>query len=930
MARRPPRIPWWLALAGASYVAYFLLLIYCDLRRPEAMGLVASRTADALFVQSVAAGSPAEAAGVRPGDRLAVANGRPIRRRTDWSAVEATLGFHAPIALQVERGGEIRHLAIVLRPASPRFWLTSAGLALLAVRATQLATLLIALGLAFKRPSDLHARIGGWLLASGSVFCVMLPARLAAVWHALPPPIDLLLWFPFGSSLAIGAVLLTFFLQFPRPVPHARTLLALAWLPMTLVVASFATAYARLVYAAGTIAESPVPHTVMAATAAYGITAMGILVVHARRLEDVNDRRRAHLLIPGSLTALAAGVLMLIVSWRRAPAQLSGPVFSSPLLIAGTFALLTLPISFAYAILRQRLFGLMVLVRNGLRYAAARRLVLSLTPLLLTMLVVDVASHRHGDLQEFVATRRGVYLALSGVALLAHLHRDRWLAAVDRRYFHERYDSRRLMEQIAGELRAAGQLDRVAARLVAHIEAALHPRVAALMVRREADAWFRTLASAPSGAAPRPLSGASRLVAMGRVLGGPFATTDDHDDVFVRQLPAGEQSFLRESNVELVLPIRPAEDGDEALLLLGPKRSEEPYSSEDLELLSQVTTAVAPLLDRLVPIATPAAGLEECPACGACFDAGTARCPADESPLEFETTVRVLADRYRLDRRLGQGGMGKVYAAADLALARSVAVKLLRQRGTRSAEAAARFQREARIAASFRHPNVVTVYDFGVADGRAFLVMELLEGRTLRDALRVHGRLDLDEAIRALRGICGAVEEAHRRLLVHADLKPENIFLSPAGRGNEVVKVLDFGVAISLADADDDASAGLGGTPPYMAPEQLRGEPPLPSWDVWALAVMTFELITGALPFTAAGTDAVEDRPTGAEVPSAPPSGWPAPLSERLGPALAPLEPFFRDALAIEPGKRPASPAAFLAAFETAARTCALAAEAAP
>jgi eukaryotic-like serine/threonine-protein kinase len=197
--------------------------------------------------------------------------------------------------------------------------------------------------------------------------------------------------------------------------------------------------------------------------------------------------------------------------------------------------------------------------------------------------------------------------------------------------------------------------------------------------------------------------------------------------------------------------------------------------------------------------------------------------------------------------------MGVVYAALDLSLDRSVAVKVLREDLVGDRESAERFEREARISARFTHPHVVTVYDFGVVSGsRGFLVMERLEGTTLRDEIS-QGPLEHARVVTIMRGVCAAVDAAHRRHLIHRDLKPENVFLS-RNDGAESPKVLDFGIAKVLsggpAALERDTTVGLMlGTPQYMAPEQLRGGSPEPSWDLWSLGLMTFEMLTGSHPF---------------------------------------------------------------------------------
>jgi len=204
--------------------------------------------------------------------------------------------------------------------------------------------------------------------------------------------------------------------------------------------------------------------------------------------------------------------------------------------------------------------------------------------------------------------------------------------------------------------------------------------------------------------------------------------------------------------------------------------------------------------------------------------------------------------------------MGTVYEARDSALERRVAVKLIRDDWVDSVDAVQRFRREARAAAGFAHPNVVTIYDYGVdGDSRAFLVMELLAGGTLRDELGRHQRLSPSRTVQIFRGVCAAVEAAHQRDLIHRDLKPENIFIARAGDGtSEVVKVLDFGLAKFLPSQGDSAPTRgttatqtgiLVGTPAYMSPEQLLGENLDVQWDLWALTVIAYEMLTGTLPF---------------------------------------------------------------------------------
>src|SRR5437667_857169 len=183
MLRR--RAPWLAIAAGGPFLGYFLLLVYCDVRRPEPPGMLAEFSRDALVVRATGPGSPAARAGLRPGDRIVSWSGRPIVDR-DWMVIDANVELGRPMPLDVERGSARLATPLTLGRESWTFWQSQSGVMLLTVRTVQLVTLGFAFLIAFRKPLDPIARMGAWLLAAVGVFCIVLPARIGVVVRDLP------------------------------------------------------------------------------------------------------------------------------------------------------------------------------------------------------------------------------------------------------------------------------------------------------------------------------------------------------------------------------------------------------------------------------------------------------------------------------------------------------------------------------------------------------------------------------------------------------------------------------------------------------------------------------------------------------------------------------------------------------------------------
>lgn len=218
---------------------------------------------------------------------------------------------------------------------------------------------------------------------------------------------------------------------------------------------------------------------------------------------------------------------------------------------------------------------------------------------------------------------------------------------------------------------------------------------------------------------------------------------------------------------------------------------------------------------------------------------------------------KILDERYRIERQLGEGGIGRVYVAKHATLGREVALKVLLTRYGNIPVLKQRFQREAEALAALSHPNIVTVTDFGVTEGMPYIVMELLEGEDLSELLARGEVLEPRRALEIVRQMLRALAYAHEQALVHRDLKPHNVFVRSLGAGADHVEVLDFGLARFLTDAYKNApkltaQGALIGTPAYMAPEQASGEEVDARADVYAAGCVLFEALTGRRVFPSA------------------------------------------------------------------------------
>jgi serine/threonine-protein kinase len=276
----------------------------------------------------------------------------------------------------------------------------------------------------------------------------------------------------------------------------------------------------------------------------------------------------------------------------------------------------------------------------------------------------------------------------------------------------------------------------------------------------------------------------------------------------------------------------------------------------------------------------------------------------------------ILNGQFQILQKIGTGGMGSVYKALQPEMNRMVGVKILHPKLTNRKDLVSRFRREARAMSHLTHPNTVKVFLYGeLEDGSLYIVMEFLDGKNMNQTVRSEGPIPMERALKILIQVCGALEEAHRAGIIHRDLKPENIFLCQQGGMTDYPKVLDFGLAKVTEREMRPGSLILTqegmvfGTPEFMSPEQAQGKSLTPASDIYSLATILYEALTGKLPFDAKGAmDFLQLHVT----------GKPIPLSERVpGKTFPPLlDAVIARALAKKPEDRFASAADFATAIQ--------------
>jgi serine/threonine-protein kinase len=468
--------------------------------------------------------------------------------------------------------------------------------------------------------------------------------------------------------------------------------------------------------------------------------------------------------------------------------------------------------------------------------------------------------------------RNSLYLNLTLLITLSasFKYRRQLGGSLDRRFFREAHDQERVLNELIERIAEIDSLGDISALVCEQLVATMHPHNIFVFYRETASSERRLRYRSGSGLEMgSALPDGFQILRMARETRKPI-------DLDRGELPTFEGEWLQNMGAHLVVPISVANQPPAGLLVMGEKRSEEPYGPADLKLLQGIAAQMAVVYERIwlreqVEVdrrlkyevlahvdAQSVDLLKECPACAVCYDNREQTCLRDGTQLIHTLPVsRTIESRYRLDLRIGQGGMGAVFEALDLLLRRKVAVKLLVGKLFGNLAALRRFEREAEACARLNHPNIIAIHDFGrIGQEGAYLVMDRLNGRTLRPELKRTGKLSPAAAVDWFDQFLNGLQAAHSAGIAHRDLKPENVFITPLETGDRIT-ILDFGLAkLRLEEAAERESlttfGTVMGTMGYMSPEQLSGQVTDTRSDLFSTCVIIFEAITGNLPFKAA------------------------------------------------------------------------------
>lgn len=781
-------------------------------------------------------------------------------------------------------------------------------------------------------------------IALGGFFAVMAGAYarrylryLDGTWTLDP------LLFALGE-LEIGAFLPYFLFRFVTRFPDTPASFRFArllrlggrcslWVGILFLLSSLPAAFSRL-WAGDPTAEGSEPlWTAILETLGWSAVALllmlaAAILVHKSRRSRGEELRRGKLFIT-ALVLTCGPVMVNLFLFTAVPTYNAffdaRPTYRLWNVVGNNLLVAVLPMTTAYAVLVQRVLDVRLIARRALQHALTKG---SVHILLWTPLALAIAILYRQRYRPLVEILRGLpllaLLSIGVVGMLAAVYRHRVLDAVDRHFFRERYNARRVLAQLIEQVKSCRNLLELANLLSRGGDLALGVERTTLIVDTPGLGQWTD----PKGEA-RPLDPAGRLATLMQAKREPLDL--DHQSFSASSLSETEAHWLIDGQARLLLPLFALDGALLGLLVLSGRRNEYPYLEEDRKLLVDVASAVAlatemfQLKERSSPTPPPFAGGEEsglitmtseapeamelareCLGCGRVHPSDWTHCRRCELELADAAVPFILRRIFRFERRIGHGGMAVVYRATDLKLGRRVAIKTLPRV---SADAALRLHHEARAASAVVHPGLAAIFGLETWEGTPLLIQEFLDGGTLADRLR-SGPLPPREVLIAGQAVALALQRIHSLGILHRDVKPSNIGFTLDGDA----KLLDFGIAHLREDLRTQGGRGevrdraeepsaweatawmaietprgeVAGTLTYLSPEAIGGADPHPTFDLWGLCVVLYEALVGENLFLGR-VDNVLDAIREARVPD---------LRPRLDPCPEALAVFFEQELA--------------------------------
>jgi len=693
----------------------------------------------------------------------------------------------------------------------------------------------------------------------------------------------LALWMTFPRALALYWMPL-FASVFPRPLPR-RSSWPRFFLNLTLML-TLALTFVESVNQISLITDHvslALQHALLLTgallqRAAYALSLIGTLVViraqaAGRKSLAASDATRLDVL----WTALLVGFgFPSAVAILQATLRLifHANVIPSAFMLMLLAPMLIVPPAVAYSTRARRVDSVRLLVRRAVLFAFTRRAVQAALWIPIVIAGAIVYQHRHEPFVAILASHPIVFMTAFLTFVISVRFTDAIHGRIESFFFRDRVDARAVLAALVERIGETRTTEETAEMLEAEIERALHLESIAFFTREPVTERFR------ARGVPWFLESFSIVVeALQRV--------ESALDVDAHRSPIGnaselERLWIDEASIRLLVPLRI--NGDViAFLALGEKRSELPFDRSDRLLLQTVASSASLVLENQRLRASAPQHLEVieddvtvvpacyCSQCRRISESGAGTCEHDGTSLMAAGIPSLVCGKYRLESYVGSGGMGVVFRARDLTLGRTVAIKTLPQL---SAQAASRFQREARLGAALTHPALAVVFAAETWNGRPLLVMEYLAHGTL--STRLHSTMPLDEWMDCAVRLADALAALHEAGVMHRDVKPSNIgFASP-----REAKLLDFGLARIVADSSiarvvkamDEAprsreTSGIIGTPAYLPPEALLGKSDGVAVDLWGLSMSLYEAAAGTHPFRDSDAVRVMNRIVSEEVP---------------------------------------------------------------